>query len=45
MLRHGSTILTENTYTTVLPELAHEAARRSVGRVGKSSGSPVQAFL
>ncbi|MEV0228000.1 hypothetical protein [Nonomuraea sp. NPDC050786] len=26
MLRHSSTNITENTYTTVLPELAHEGA-------------------
>ncbi|WP_176903144.1 tyrosine-type recombinase/integrase [Nonomuraea maritima] len=33
MLRHSSTNLTENTYTTVLPELAHEAAEATAAIV------------
>jgi hypothetical protein len=36
MLRHSSTNLTENTYTTVLPELAHAAAEASVAIVPRA---------
>ncbi len=36
MLRHSSTNLTENTYTTVLPELAHEAAEASAAIVPRA---------
>ncbi|MFI7707628.1 tyrosine-type recombinase/integrase [Nonomuraea sp. NPDC049480] len=36
MLRHSSTNLTENTYTTVLPELAHSAAEASAALVPRA---------
>ncbi|WP_165960060.1 tyrosine-type recombinase/integrase [Nonomuraea longispora] len=36
MLRHSSTNLTENTYTTVLPELAHTAAEASAAIVPRA---------
>lgn len=36
MLRHSSTNLTENTYTTVLPELAHDAAEASAALVPRA---------
>ena len=36
MLRHSSTNLTENTYTTVLPELAHAAAEASAAIVPRA---------
>ncbi|GAA1745134.1 site-specific integrase [Nonomuraea bangladeshensis] len=36
MLRHSSTNFTENTYTTVLPELAHAAAEASVAIVPRA---------
>ncbi|MCF6472372.1 hypothetical protein FAF44_28845 [Nonomuraea sp. MG754425] len=36
MLHHSSTNLTENTYTTVLPELAHAAAEASVAIVPRA---------
>ncbi|MGA4994307.1 hypothetical protein [Nonomuraea bangladeshensis] len=36
MLRHSSTNFTENTYTTVLPELAHAAAETSVAIVPRA---------
>jgi integrase len=50
MLRHSSTNRTENTYTTVLPELAHAAAEasaaivpRTVSRTGGLPRSPKRA--
>ncbi|WP_246080808.1 tyrosine-type recombinase/integrase [Nonomuraea mesophila] len=39
MFRHSSTNLTENTYTTVLPEPAHEAAEASAAIVPRAVAS------
>ncbi|MEV0626352.1 tyrosine-type recombinase/integrase [Nonomuraea wenchangensis] len=40
MLRHSSTNLPENTYTTVLPEPAHAAAEASVAIVPRTLRIP-----
>lgn len=37
MLRHSSTSITENTYTSVLPELAHEMAEASAALVPRAA--------
>jgi hypothetical protein len=40
MLRHSTITLTANTYTSVLPEVAHRAAEAAVALIPRTTGDP-----